>query len=329
MATDGKRNAEDRSDWTLLGIGGAHVDRIGHASGTFHAGASNPGRLIASVGGGALNALRNARLRGVGPVALISARGGDHDGAIVGDAIEAAEIADLSAVFLDRRTASYTAILDESGEQVAGLADMDIYETALPRQLRRKALREAISSARAVLVDANLPATALETICGLATGPIFAIAISPAKASRLAVIAGGIDTIFMNRREMAALTGGRSETRGLEGLAALGFGRAVVTGGGDAVLILDGARREAIVPPSPGPIADVTGAGDALAGATVAALLRGEARLCEAVRQGIAAAQITLLTEGPIAARLDDADIDAIAAACHIRQNADMETETP
>jgi len=160
------------SSFALLGIGGAHVDRIGHVEGRYHPGASNPGHLTSSVGGGALNALRNARLRDVGPIGLISARGGDHDGAIVGDTIDKAGIADMSAVFLDRRTASYTAILETGGDQVAGLADMDIYETALPRQLRRKALRDAVTSANALLVDANLPVAALQTVCDLAAGPV-------------------------------------------------------------------------------------------------------------------------------------------------------------
>jgi len=305
----------------LLGIGGAHMDRIGHISGAYHAGASNPGRLMTTVGGGALNALRTARLAGTGPVALISARGGDHDGAIVADTIEAAGLEDLSAVFLDRRTASYTAILDASGEQIAGLADMEIYETALPRQLRRKALREAIAMAKAVMVDANLPVAGLEAAAGHATGPIFAIAISPAKVLRLSAIAGRIDTVFMNRREMKALTGQDRDAPGLDGLAALGFGRAVVTGGAGPVLVQDAGARHEAYPPALDTVADVTGAGDALAGATIHALLGNpDLALADAVRFGVAAAQMTLRTEGPVAETLSGAESEAIRAACTIRE---------
>jgi len=305
----------------LLGIGGAHMDRIGHIDGPYHAGASNPGRLVATVGGGALNALRTARLAGAGPVALISARGGDHDGAIVADTIEAAGLDDLSAVFLDRRTASYTAILDQSGEQIAGLADMEIYEAALPRQLRRKALRDAIASAEAVLVDANLPVAGLEAAARRATGPIFAIAISPAKVLRLTTIAGRIDTVFMNRREMKALTGEDRDAPGLEGLAALGFTRAIVTGGAGPVLVLDADARQEVDPPALDAVADVTGAGDALAGATIHAVLGNpDLALADAVRFGIAAAQMTLRTEGPVAEDLSGPEPEAIRAACTIRQ---------
>lgn len=305
--------------FALLAIGGAHVDRIGHVGAHYVAGASNPGRLVTTVGGGALNAARNAVMRGVGRTGLISARGGDHDGAIVGETIEGASIEDLSAVFLDRRTASYTAILDDTGEQIAGLADMEIYESALPRQLRRKALREAISSAAALLVDANLPVSALVRTAALASAPIFAVAISPAKAPRLTAVAGRLACVFMNRREMNALTG-TEDAHGLSALRHLDFTRAVVTGGAGPVLVLDGAHALAVDPPPVDAVADVTGAGDALAGATIAALLAGPRRpLAEAVRDGVAAAQLTIATHGPVADGLTGPVFDTIRERTTIR----------
>lgn len=298
--------------FALLAIGGAHVDRIGHVSGVFHPGASNPGVLAASVGGGAFNALRNAVLRGAKPTAILSARGGDDDGALVANAIEGAGIADLSAVFLDRRTASYTAILDSSGEQIAGLADMDIYETALPRQLRRKALSETIAGAKALLVDANPPEVALQAICDLASGPVFAVAISPAKAVRLVPVADRLAAVFMNRREMNALAAGTGAP-GLDGLAVRGFGRAVVTGGSRPVLVLDGTKRLAVEQPAADTIADVTGAGDSLAGAAIARLIaEPDMPLAEAARDGIAAAQLTIRAPGPVADSLTGPAFEAI-----------------
>ncbi|GAB4349392.1 MAG: carbohydrate kinase family protein [Oricola sp.] len=311
--------------YALLAIGGAHVDRIGHVTGRYHPGASNPGILAASVGGGAFNALRNAVLRGARPAALLSARGGDDDGELVARTIEKAGIADLSAVFLDRRTASYTAILDSSGEQIAGLADMDIYETALPRQLRRRALRDAIGSATALLVDANLPEAALHAVCDLAAGPVFAVAISPAKAVRLIAVAGRIAAVFMNRREMDALGEGTG-ARGLAGLAARGFARAVVTGGACPVLVLDGPDRFAVDQPPAESIADVTGAGDSLAGAAIARLVAApRTPLAEAVRDGIAAAQLTIRAPGPVADSLTGPAFDAIRNRTAVRPARDME----
>ena len=61
-------------------------------------------------------------------VRLCSARGGDPAGERVEEALDAAGIADHSFVWLDRATATYTAILDDRGDLVAGIADMAIYD---------------------------------------------------------------------------------------------------------------------------------------------------------------------------------------------------------
>ncbi|TIW76576.1 MAG: carbohydrate kinase, partial [Mesorhizobium sp.] len=94
---------------------------------------------------------------------------------------------DLSVVFLDRTTPSYTALIDAEGELIVGLADMALYDLAFPKQIRRSKVREAIAAADAILCDANLPTAALERLVALAGGrPVFAIAVSPAKVVRLA-----------------------------------------------------------------------------------------------------------------------------------------------
>ena len=59
------------------------------------------------------------------------------------------------------------------------------------------------------------------------------------------------------------------------------------------MLGFDDAGAFSILPPPPSKVADVTGAGDALAGATVAALLRG-LPLRAALREGVAAATLAV-----------------------------------
>src|SRR3954469_4442092 len=149
----------------LLAIGGAHIDRRGQVTGPFTPGASNPGRMREDVGGGAFNALRNAVQRDIG-CSLMSVRGADSAGDNVARAIHDAKIRDLSAVFLDRATASYTALIDRDGEVLAGLADMELYEIVFAKQLRRSKARDEIAEADAILCDANLPAAALDRLGG-------------------------------------------------------------------------------------------------------------------------------------------------------------------
>ena len=286
----------------ILAVGGAHIDRRGQMTATFVPGASIPGRMREDVGGGAFNALRSAVQRGA-TGAMLSMRGGDAAGDAVARAIGEAGIADLSAVFLDRATPSYTALLDREGDVVAALADMQLYEIAFPKQLRRAKLREEISRADAILCDANIPAAGLQRLATLAAGkPVFAIAISPAKAVRLAEILPALACLYMNRREAVALAGmgGDDPLEAIVGrLKAMGLARGVISQGAAPVIGFDASGIISVTPPAPRKIADVTGAGDALAGAMTVALLGG-LPFGEALREGIAAA--LLAVECPSAA---------------------------
>ena len=280
----------------ILAVGGAHIDRRGQMTATFVPGASIPGRMREDVGGGAFNALRSAVQRGA-TGAMLSMRGGDAAGDAVARAIGEAGIADLSAVFLDRATPSYTALLDREGDVVAALADMQLYEIAFPKQLRRAKLREEISRADAILCDANIPAAGLQRLATLAGDkPVFAIAISPAKAVRLAEILPALACLYMNRREAATLSGmGGDDPVGaiVARLQAMGLARGVVSQGAGPVIGFDASGIISVTPPAPRKIADVTGAGDALAGAMTVALLGG-LPFGEALREGIAAALLAV-----------------------------------
>jgi sugar/nucleoside kinase (ribokinase family) len=287
----------------LFAAGGAHIDRRGHISGPYIAGASNPGTMREETGGGAFNALCNAVRRGCAG-ALLSARGGDMAGESVARAIRKAGIADLSATFLDRATPSYTALIEKNGDVVAGLADMDLYDLSFARLIRRRAVRDAIAEAEAVLCDANLPEAALEKLAQTNGGkPLFAIAVSPAKAIRLRPVLPRIACLFMNRREAAAVTRGTADDDPADmarTLAASGLASGTISAGGESVFCFDAGGVFKIQPPSPRRVADSTGAGDALAGATIAALMRGK-ELREAVREGLAAALLTIETDMAVA----------------------------
>jgi len=280
----------------ILAVGGAHIDRRGRVSGVYVAAASNPGTMREDVGGGVFNALRTTVRRGAS-ASLASLRGGDAAAETVARAIREAGIEDLSATFLDRTTPSYTAILDAGGELMVGFADMGLYDLAFPKQVRRAKLRQAAATADALFLDANLPEAAVERLVQPAGDkPVFAIAVSPAKVVRLKAMLGRLALLFMNRREAAALTGLEKEAPAADLVArlrALGLAGGVVSAGDGPVIGFDARGAFTITPPPPRRVADVTGAGDALAGATVAALL-SERTLRQALREGIAAALLAI-----------------------------------
>jgi pseudouridine kinase len=302
----------------ILAAGGAHVDRRGRMTSDFVAGASIPGVMREDIGGGAFNALRAAVRRGARG-SMLSVRGGDAAGDAVAKAFREAGVADCSAVFLDRSTPSYTALLDRSGDVVAALADMQLYEIAFPKQLRRAKLREEIAAADAVLCDANIPAAGLQRLAQLCQGkPLFAIAISPAKAARLAAVLPALRCLFMNRREAAVLAGGSADdgiADIVEGLRARGLNCGVVTQGNEAVIAFDAETAFSLTPPAPPVVADVTGAGDAMAGAMTVALLDGM-DLGAALREGVAAALLAIAspTAAPAFSRQEFAKTLALVA---------------
>jgi pseudouridine kinase len=308
----------------LLGIGGAHIDRRGLMSADYIRGASIPGVMMEEAGGGVFNALRVAVHFGVA-ASLISVRGGDAAGETVASEVKRAGMEDLSSVFLDRTTASYTALLDRHGDVVAALADMSIYETALPRQISRRKTRDAIEAADALLIDANMPEESIVRLLRLSAGrPVYALAISPAKAVRLRPALRLLACLFLNKREARAILGMAHDNKSraselAAGLSGLGLAKAVITDGADAVCVLENGDTRLYTPPRPDHIKDVTGAGDALAGAGVAAMMCGKP-LNEAIAQGLAAASATVETSNAVADFSSKTRFEALLAQITIRK---------
>lgn len=281
----------------IVAIGGAHIDRRGTILGPTHAGASNPGDWREEPGGGVFNAARSLARLGR-PVRLIAPRGGDAAGDRVAEAAAAAGVEDTPLTFLDRATPSYTAILEADGNLVVALADMALYDLYGPRQVARRTVRDAITAARAVLTDANLPAATLAALCRAcneANVPVFAIAISPAKVVRLQATCGHLRGLFMNEAEARALSGSKFGGA-MEIAAALrkaGLRAGIVTRGAAPAVAFDDEGCWSVAPPSATGVVDVTGAGDALAAGYVDAFLDG-ASPAESLRRGVAAAGLAL-----------------------------------
>ncbi|MDM9621592.1 carbohydrate kinase family protein [Rhizobium sp. S96] len=281
----------------ILILGGAHIDRRGRISGDTAPGASNPGSWFEEPGGGGFNAARNLARLGF-DVTMISPRGGDPTGEMVGEAADFAGINDRPFVFLDRKTPSYTAIMERDGNLVIALADMDLYRMFVPRRLSIRAVRDAFAGTDFILFDANLPEETLSAIVSRANSlgkPVAAIAISPAKAVKLKPCMSGIDYLFLNEAEAIALTGERPNdpSHWPSLLGDIGLKGGVVTRGQRDLIAFAGGRVVALQPANVEDVADVTGAGDSLAAGVISALMRG-LPLADAVREGAAAAAMTV-----------------------------------
>ncbi|WCK01132.1 carbohydrate kinase family protein [Agrobacterium tumefaciens] len=308
----------------ILVLGGAHIDRRGMIETETAHGASNPGSWMEEAGGGGFNAARNLARLGF-EVRIIAPRGGDVTGDAVAEAARQAGVEDTPFVFLDRRTPSYTAILERDGNLVIALADMDLYKLFTPRRLKVRSVREAITSSDILLCDANLPddtLTALGLIARACEKPLAAIAISPAKAVKLKAALGDIDILFMNEAEARALTGETAENvrDWPDILRKAGLSGGVVTRGASEVVAFNRTEKAILRPPLIHEVKDVTGAGDAMASGYLAAIAEGKI-IGEALRQGAAAAAITV--QSPFATS-QDLSKDSVEAMLGLVPQAEM-----
>ncbi len=295
-------------------IGAAHVDRRGILRGPLVLGTSNPGDIHLDFGGVARNVAENLARLGC-RVSMLSRVGDDQEGRRVIARLQDLGIdTGLVSVSRTRPTASYTAILENRGELVVGLADMDIYDeidnsildAALPR------LREHDHW----FIDANLRGPSIGRLLAEAGPALIAVdAVSVAKSQRLRPLLPRIPVLFANVAHAAAIVSSaafNSSVAAAEALRAVGARAGIVTAGPNPVAVWTGDELYELPVLAAQP-RDVTGAGDALIAGTLAGLMDGR-NLRDAAQLGLAAAAITVESEAATAPSLTPAMLKQRAA---------------
>lgn len=299
---------------TIACIGAAHLDRRGTAHAPVVLGTSNPGTVVTELGGVARNVAENLHRLGC-RVILCSRTGDDEAGRRVQD-----QPFDTSLVTLSQTcpTASYTALLDCSGELVVGLADMQVYDEVTP-----EVLAPALPSLRTAAIwfaDANLPGETLDWLLKQAGPiPVAVDAISVAKSRRLVPLLSRIPYLFCNLAQAGSLCSGdafQDPSAAARSLLQLGARCGVVTGGATGIAVYESGRVTALPALLADPVRDVTGAGDALiAGALYGLSLQGHS-LCGAARLGLAAAAITVESTHSVSPHLNAEVLHARSNCC-------------
>ena len=296
-------------------IGGANIDRTARCTGEVVWGSSNPVRVETAPGGAALNVAANLAALGC-EVTFAGAIGRDAEGERLVASLAQAGVDTNHTTRPNLATASYTALLDGSGELQVGLADMDIYETLTPAHCAD--LARHLSDWPVWLVDANVPQAGLEALLNTSGGHrVFAAAVSPAKSRRLLPFLERLDGIFANRAEASVLTGGAVE--GEED--ALAAGRALCEAGAErafvtmgemgAVAAMAGGAKRWSAPATK--VRDVNGAGDGFAAGVIEALSRG-AGLDEAMGRGLTLASLIVEGDGAVPPGINMQSVAARAA---------------
>jgi len=228
---------------TVACIGGIVLDRKARVPGGARPGTSNPVSVTTATGGVASNIARNLAHLGC-RVSLFSILGDDDSGSTVLRDLENSGV-DATAIMRSRHhpTASYTAVLEPTGELFIGLADMDIFEDLDSAWADRMAQRLAECSVW--VVDTNLPGRTIERLLLTHKGraSVLADPISIVKSERIRSSLAAVDVLFPNRKEAAVLTGLPAETpeeiaKAAAELRRVGVGTVVVTLGGEASICI-------------------------------------------------------------------------------------------
>lgn len=296
--------------------GACHLDRKARARSPCVLSASNPVTLQSCSGGVARNVAENLCRLGLA-VQLVSRIGRDAEGDVL--------LADLADLPIGREgvsrsesapTAFHLIALQPDGEMLVALADMRIYDEMTPALLRR--LPAHLWEADAVVADCNLPAETLSFLAGLRREDrrFAVVGVSPAKVGRARPGLAACDLLCVNRAEAAVLLEQPPET--LEPLAAAkalvaAGAREVVVTLGAAGLCLAAAGEAVSLPGRPGPLRDVTGAGDALAAAYLEARLRG-LDPPTAGRRALAAARLTIDSDDSVSPLLTPQKLEELAS---------------
>ncbi len=309
-------------------VGGLLLDETTMIEGDLISGASNPVAWRRFAGGVAANAARAAcsvyqskgqskghradsdQSSGAASVTLHTALGDDSDAAALLNTMGSLDIA-VDAHYVEGfSTGRYSAIMDSRGNLLLGLADVSVAEQLQASHVLEKLDRSTIS---ALLIDANLSANCIDELTKQASDYhafVAALAVSPYKATRLLSVAEHVNLLFCNRREAMALASAaagyphQADTDiSLEQLATylteLGFSDLIITDAGHGLL----SRRQGVNTTMQVPDVSIThnvnGAGDTLAGATLAAITTGLDQIEAIERAGLPLAADVLTGRRP------------------------------
>ncbi len=288
----------DNNTINLTIIGGLLVDDIAISSENLKLGSSNPVKWQHRLGGVATNVARVAAQQL--DVMLIASTGDDSHGQLLAHLLAERAISSALVVWSGQASDRYTAVLNPDGELYIGLADAQLAE-----KMRWSDIEQRLPEQRpsAFLLDANLSANCLsDTVTALQTHyktppPIYALAVSPAKAVRWLDTADKVDVLLCNRREAAALTNLNWQSdinRMADALMEKLFSGFVITDGSDSILVQDRQIRTIIDVPQIHIAKNVNGAGDAMAAASIVQIIKGQSLAQAVASAGLDAARAVL-----------------------------------
>ena len=262
----------------VLVIGGANVDILGAPSAPVVLNDSNPGSVRTSPGGVGRNIAENLSILGVN-TRFISAVGDDENGRrIIEEGIKSGIDMSRVSIIKDESTSVYLSLLDDKGDMLVALSDMEIVRKIDVRLI--KSYSDLIKNASVVVFDANLEQDVIDyMLTEFKDAVFFADTVSTAKTGKLKNNIGRLSCLKPNRKEAEVLTGLKIKEeadfyKAAEALLNKGVRQVFITAGEAGVYY--GSKQEfGHFRMTAGQIVNANGAGDMFTAAVVYSYLQG------------------------------------------------------
>lgn len=305
-----------QADTSIVCIGGANTDRKARSPQQVKLYASNPVKTTEVCGGVARNVAENVSRLGY-HASLMTAVGDDKEAEWILEQTKGQGV-DVSQVWVlqTERTGTYTTLLDDSGETIVAMADMNIYEEITVQMIEEK--WSYIVSARAVFLDANLPEDCIAYIvnrCRVENIALYIAPISEAKAKRLPKNLEGVHLLLLNEAEAEMLSTIEIQSVAdcyvaCKEIQKRGVSQVIITRQDHSAYYFS-KEQAGHLKPYETEVIDVTGASDAFSACTIYGLMNEES-LEHACRLGLAGAMLTLETEESVSSLLNPEKIHHI-----------------
>ncbi|XP_069551296.1 uncharacterized protein [Brachyistius frenatus] len=159
----GKLSRDSESD--IVVIGGINVDFIAKGkTKRLRFGQTNTGSVCQSFGGVGRNIADSLSRLGHRPL-LISATGADSNSDAVFNYCKHMNTSGVARIE-EQSTATYCAVITESGELSIGLGDMDVHQQITEQYVSQ--FEKSLSSATLVCLDGNIPVSTINYVCSVA-----------------------------------------------------------------------------------------------------------------------------------------------------------------
>ncbi|BDQ98620.1 pseudouridine kinase [Escherichia coli] len=253
-------------DYVVI-IGSANIDVAGYSHESLNYADSNPGKIKFTPGGVGRNIAQNLALLG-NKAWLLSAVGSDFYGqSLLTQTNQSGVYVDKCLIVPGENTSSYLSLLDNTGEMLVAINDMNISNAITAEYLAQH--REFIQRAKVIVADCNISEEALAWILDNAANvPVFVDPVSAWKCVKVRDRLNQIHTLKPNRLEAETLSGialsGRDDVAKVAAwFHQHGLNRLVLSMGGDGVYYSDISGENGWSAPIKTNVIYVTGAGDA------------------------------------------------------------------